>query len=166
VIAEMGDIVQEDIDKLNACRNAIDGHKSRCMSMVSAIDRTSSVEEYMSTLSDNGFDSGDAFIQFNNFMNMCGWIENRPMIGDCDKCPDLKDEDVVCIQLADKWGIDRSEVCRNKDYDKDTNYVNAVMLRVQHDIQPDENNKSYLCPKRYIDYTQPEPFDLTWTVQK
>lgn len=157
-------ILQSDINRLLTCRKAIDDHKVTHTERVTDDAKTVAVESYLSVFKDNGFNSINEFLQFNSFMNLCGWLEFRPMVGECDGCTDLKEDDVPCIKLADQWKIDRKFACYYKKYMNNENYCSAVALRIKYNIQPDENGRSYLCPKRYIDYSQQAPFDLEWKV--
>jgi hypothetical protein len=152
---------QSDINKLLAGRVIIDTHRNRDTTNETDEQHIQSLAEMLAGLNALGFGELNDFAIYNNFMNLCGWLEYRPMIGECDGCPDLQEDDVPCIKIADSLGVDRNKTCY---YKINPDYYGAVMVRLKLNIQPDENGRSYLCPKRYIDYTRPEPFDLNWKI--
>jgi hypothetical protein len=155
----------EDIDKLLFGRNIVDIHRNRDTKNESDKQHTKSTLTMINGLQSLGFSTVNDFSIFNNFMNLCGWIEYRPMIGECDGCPDILIDNVPCIKIAKSLGIDIKQVCYYpENRNLASNYYNAVKVRLKLKTKSDERNRSYLCPKRYIDYTLPEPFDLTWRI--
>jgi len=99
---------QRDIDKLLACRKAIDDHRARketarsveasatTANKASAYTTmqdsfTTSKDTYMSVLLENGFETVDDFYKFNNTMCLSALKGTLELLTGCDKCKGLYD---------------------------------------------------------------------------
>jgi hypothetical protein len=157
---------QKDIDRLLTCRKIIDSHNDNRVNLKDDAAKMAAVENYIITLKANGFSSVQNFENFNRFMNMCAYLECRPLQGKCDKCSGYK-ETPPCLE---KWGDNSCYSVGQVNVDDNKTLVAADTF--VKGLQTTKNKiTKVFCPEGHGFYNdealcKPLPFDITWSVFK
>ncbi len=158
---------KEDIDKIIACRAAIDIHRSRDRKdaapyAVKDAEHTKATVKMLEALKSYGFDNVSDFSRWNDEMNYAAFCECRPIKGACDRCEGYNGEPPCKMWGANACYVKPATIEQIKVYSFKAFLNNKGFFS-------DSGNRRAQCPDGhgwFVDMTEAQefPFDLRWRI--